>query len=154
MMRDQVRQTGIELNLIARSVHHLHEDVAVSHDYDLAYYSWDYANDAYWLWPLFNRRAVEGTNFLLYTGDEQLDPPLESLFRKVMSHRDFATVQDLTHQIHRQIFESMPIIPLWQLDTLVAIGNGLTFAGDKTTTPWKIDPLLIFTDVEQWQLKR
>jgi ABC-type transport system substrate-binding protein len=155
LIRDQVREAGIQLSLVGRQVYQLHEDVEVSHDYDLAYYSWDYANDAYWLWPLFDSRAIDGRNFLGYTGiDEQLDPPLETLFRKVMSHRDFATVQELTHQIHRQIYESMPIIPLWQLDTLVAIGNGLTFADDKTTTPWKIDPLSIFTDVEQWQLKR
>jgi ABC-type transport system substrate-binding protein len=140
---------GIDLVPTPRSAYDLHQDVEVAHDYDLAYYWWDFSDESYWLWPLFDPRATDGRNFLGYTGEEAVDPSLESLFRKVMSHRNFATVQDLTHQIHRQVFESMPLIPLWQLDTLMATGNGLAFQ-EPSEPPRKIDPLLIFTDVERW----
>ena len=44
----------------------------------------------------------------------------------------------------------MPFIPLWQLDTYVAIQEQL-----KTVpAPRHLDPLLIFTHVEGWKLEK
>jgi hypothetical protein len=68
------------------------------------------------------------------------------LFRKAMTHRQFATVQDLAHQIHIRMNDQMPFIPLWQLDTHIAIHRSLQIPGN-------IDPLLIFNDVENWKLQ-
>ena len=39
----------------------------------------------------------------------------------------------------------MPFIPLWQLDPLAAVSNGVV------APPF--DPLLVFTDAERWKLK-
>ena len=41
----------------------------------------------------------------------------------------------------------MPFIPLWQLDTHVAVHSTLNI-------PVTIDPLLVFTDVETWTLEK
>jgi hypothetical protein len=63
-----------------------------------------------------------------------------------MSYREFTRVQEHTHSIHKQIYRKMPFIPLWQLDTFIAVHKDLK--------PVHIDPLLIFTDVEQWKLEK
>ena len=40
----------------------------------------------------------------------------------------------------------MPLIPLWQLDTHVALHPALR--------PTRLDPLLIFDDVAEWKLEK
>jgi hypothetical protein len=40
----------------------------------------------------------------------------------------------------------MPLIPLWQLDTHMTIHNDLKVS--------HLDPLLVFTNVEQWKLEK
>jgi peptide/nickel transport system substrate-binding protein len=147
LIREQVAKlgTGIDVELQPRSVRNLHNEVAVLHDYDLAYYSWDYATDAYWLWPALDPRGAGegGANVCGYANDEVL----ESLFRKVMVHRDFAVVQDLTRQIHEAFYDKMPFIPLWQLDGYLAFRNGLTLPAD-------LDLMNVFGDVEHWMIER
>jgi peptide/nickel transport system substrate-binding protein len=134
---------GIELELIPRSERDLHRDVEERNDYDLAYYYWDFPNEMYWLWPLFDPRATGpgGSNFLGYQNDDEL----ESLFRRVLTHREFSVVRDLTRRIHALLYDKMPLIPLWQLDTHVAWHNSLDI-------PEAIDPLRIFPGVEHWSL--
>jgi ABC-type oligopeptide transport system substrate-binding subunit len=137
--------TGVKLELVPRSRRDLHKDVEIQHDYELAYYAYDFPSEAYWLWPLFNpdARAINepgGSNFLGYQNDGRL----EALFQTAMSHRDFARVREVTHQIHQALWERMPFIPLWQLDTVIAIHR------DVITT--RIDPLVIFSEIERWKL--
>jgi ABC-type transport system substrate-binding protein len=114
-------------------------------NYQLAYYHLDYPSEDYWLWPLFDRRAEAmakgGANFLGYE-----DAVLEGLFRAVMSQRDFSKVRGLTHEIHARLHDRMPLIPLWQLDTHVALHPALR--------PTYLDPLRIFTDVAGWKLEK
>jgi ABC-type transport system substrate-binding protein len=145
-IRDQVQAlTHITLDLQARAPRDLWADVQESHDFDLAYYHWDYPSEAYWLWPLFDPRATErgGLNFLGYTNDSAL----EQLFRKTMARRDFARVQDFTYQVHRHLYDMMPLIPLWQLDSFVAVHDSLKTSGD-------FDPAHIFSGVEKWTLEK
>jgi peptide/nickel transport system substrate-binding protein len=134
---------GIELQLLPRSERDLHQDVEQSHDYDLAYYSWDFPDKMYWIWPMFDPRAVGpgGRNFLGYQNDDIL----ESLLRRMQTHREFAVVQELGRRIHQVLYERMPLIPLWQLDTHVAVHNSLSIPGE-------FDPLLVFPGVENWTL--
>ena len=141
----QVQEIGITLKLDPVSRKQLHSDVEQNHNYDLAYYSWDFANESYWLWPMFDPAATGpgGRNFLGYQDDDLLS----SYFSKTMAHRNFSVVKQLTHEIHNRLDEKMPFIPLWQLDTQFAYHNSLTFPPD-------IDPLLIFTDVENWKLEK
>jgi peptide/nickel transport system substrate-binding protein len=138
--------TGIELELEPRTPEQLRQDVEVVHEYDLAYYHWDYSDADYWLWPLFDPsdRAMGrgGRNFLGYHNDPELEP----LFRQVNGHREFEVIKKLTHDIHAIFHEKMPFIPLWQLDTHVAYHEDLTMV--------HMDPLLIFPHIEEWKLNR
>jgi hypothetical protein len=56
-------------------------------------------------------------------------------------------VQRLTHEIHDRLYETMPFIPLWQLDTHLAYHKSLGL-------PNYVDPLLIFNQVETWNLEK
>ncbi len=112
--------------------------------YELAYWHHDHASEAYWLWPLFDARPEAlgpgGANYLGYR-----DAALESLFRTMMGQQHFAEVRRLTHEIHAHLYERMPLIPLWQLDTHVAVHPKLR--------PAHLDPLRIFDRVEEWRLE-
>jgi peptide/nickel transport system substrate-binding protein len=146
-IREQVQDAaGIELVLVPTSRRSLHKEVETDHDYDLAYYSHDYPSEAYWLWPLFNpeprAREPGGRNYLGYHNDGSL----ERWFHRAMGHREFSKVQDCTHKIQAELWAKMPLIPLWQLDTVVAVHKDLV--------PSRIDPLLIFTDVERWKISK
>jgi ABC-type oligopeptide transport system substrate-binding subunit len=113
-------------------------------DYELAYHSWDYPDDNFWLWPLFDPHADAlgpgGSNFLGYDNDAKL----QNLLRSAMSHRQFSTVRELQHSIHVHIYERVPLIPLWQLPENLAIHSSLTAPG--------IDPQRVFTNVLEWQV--
>jgi ABC-type transport system substrate-binding protein len=145
-IRDQVAGIGLQLELESKPPRQLHDEVELGHDFELAYYHYDYPTEAYWLWPLFNPNAKAldrgGKNFLGYQNDGQL----ESLFIKSMAYRDFHEVQGRTQEIHAYLYQKMPLIPLWQLDTHLAIHDDLK--------PVRLDPLLVFTDAEQWKLEK
>jgi peptide/nickel transport system substrate-binding protein len=145
LMQKQVQEVGITLTPTPRPRRQLHREVEQDNNYDLAYYSWDYPNEAYWIWPLFDPAAAVpgGRNVLRYVNDDQL----ASFFHKTMTYRDFTKVKRYAHDIHDRIYEQMPFIPLWQLDTHLAYHNTLMLPPD-------IDPLLIFTDVENWRLEK
>lgn len=133
---------GLTIELQPRTPVQLHHDVEIAHDYQMAYYSHDYPNEAYWLWPLFQYDGVH-ENFLGYKNDDVL----EGLLRKLMGHRNPAQVQQFARQIHQRCFEKVPFVPLWQLDTHVAIRNNLVLPN-----PNGIDPLAIFRDADKWIL--
>src|SRR5262249_42323395 len=143
----QELKTGIELELVPRSPRQLRREVEIDRDFDLAYYSYDYPDELYWLWPLFDTSpralAPGGGNYMGY----QNDSALESTFQAAMGHRDFAKVQLFTRTIHDLMYQKMPLIPLWQLDTHIAIHNDLKI-------PSSIDPLLVFSDVDKWRLEK
>jgi ABC-type oligopeptide transport system substrate-binding subunit len=149
MIRNQLLalDPSIDLALEPRTPRELYTDVESQRNYDLAYYHWDYNNEAYWLWPLFDQQKQAGSqdvrNFLGYQGDVVLD----GLFHRAMAHRYFPKVKEITHEIHAHLYAHMPLIPLWQLDTHIAYHNNLEL-------PANIDPLLIFTDVEKWRLEK
>jgi ABC-type oligopeptide transport system substrate-binding subunit len=119
----------------------LREAVELTHTYELAYYHHDYPSEAYWLWPLFDPRGLEnGGNYLGYANDAEL----ERWFREAMGHRHFPKVQEYTRLIHGAVESKMLLIPLWQLDTVVALHRNLK--------PTALDPLTVFTDIEHWRL--
>lgn len=111
-------------------------------DYQLAYWTWDYADQTCWLWPLFDQSAdaiaAGGSNILCYDNDANL----ESLFRGMLGQRHFPTLQQRAHDIHAHLVDRMPLIPLWQLHHHVAVHPHLH--------PMHLDPLLVFTDVARW----
>jgi ABC-type transport system substrate-binding protein len=109
-------------------------------NYELAYYHYDFPDDTYWLGPLLGRRGPAGDNYLGYKGED-----VQKLLQETMGRRDVARVQKDAHLLHRKLYEEMPLIPLWQLDPLWAVGSGLQ------TGP--LDPLRVFADVDRWELK-
>jgi MarR-like DNA-binding transcriptional regulator SgrR of sgrS sRNA len=147
LMRIQAAEAGIELRLEPRSVVQLRNDVEMTHDYELAYYHWDYTSDAYLLWPLFDPKATGkgGSNFMGY----QPDAELQEWFRKALDHRDFTLVKQYTHTVHGILQMKMPLIPLWQLDTPIAVHESLRLPRE----PGRMDGLGIFADVDRWQVK-
>jgi peptide/nickel transport system substrate-binding protein len=147
-IRNQVRQlgAGIDLELKPLEPRDLRRDVEEQHDYDLAYYSWDYPDETYWLLPLLGQG---GRNFLGYQDDSEL----EGAILQAMIYRNPARVKSLTHRIHEIFYEKMPFIPLWQLDTHLAIHQSLSMV-DSQDRPVDPDPLLIFTSVETWKLDK
>jgi ABC-type transport system substrate-binding protein len=146
-IKEQVqKETGIELELVPRTPHELREDVEVNHDYELAYYSYDYPNDLFCPAPLFNTTpqalGKNGGNFLGYQNDGELASDLYG----ATHHRHFEEIRASMQRIQTQLTEKMLFIPLWQLDTIVAFHRDLTTA--------HLDPLLVFPDVEHWQLRK
>jgi ABC-type transport system substrate-binding protein len=143
---EQVAHINPNLKIVpeALSPDDLYNKVEVRHDYDLAYYSYDYPSEDYWLWPLLDPRATDagGGNYLGYTNDGRL----EGYFHQAMAHRQFKTVQQKMYDIHERLIEQMPFIPLWQLDSHIVFHKDLQPVG--------LDPLLVFTDVEEWRLEK
>ena len=115
-------------------------------DFDLAYHHHDHSHASFDLWPLFDPSAdalrVGGSNYLGYEGDGKL----QSLMRSAQSHRNFAELQEITHNIHARLYDQMPLIPLWQLHSHFAIASNVA-AGP-------IDSLKVFANIAEWKLQR
>lgn len=115
-------------------------------NFDLAYWRHDFKDETYWLWPLLDPQGIptaansHGTNFMRKPPDTDLG----NLFNQINSHKRFPEIQDLTHKVHRHIFENAFVIPLWQLDTYVAVDDALK--------DLKLDPWVLYGNVEDWRL--
>src|SRR5205807_10299224 len=134
--------TEVQLELVGLPPAQLRDDVERDHKYDLAYYQLDYRDETYWLWPLFDPNATGpgGSNYLGY----DRDPDLQGKFLNALDYRKFDIVQGYVRDIHRQIYDKMPLIPLWQLDTHLAMRD------ETQTVPQDVrslDPLHLFSDI-------
>lgn len=134
---------GVRLVPEAKTPYELRKAVEETHNYDLAYYHYDYEDETFWLYPLlgpFGRGHAE--NYLGYTGS------LVDKVQRAMTLRHFDQVREYAQAIHRQFLESdMPLIPLWQLDGLHAYRQGMV------EVTGVIDPLLVFTEIEEWRVR-
>ena len=144
LVAEQAKEAQFELELLPVEPHKFRQDVEDARDFDLAYYHYDFASEAYWLWPLFDSETVQnagdrarGTNYLGF-----LDGTVMAQVQEATVYRNFADVQRSTHVLHQLLHEKMPLIPLWQLDTFIAHRADLR--------PTALDPLLLFSDVEHW----
>jgi ABC-type transport system substrate-binding protein len=152
MIQKQVQeQTKITLDLVPCSWHELRKAVEIDHQYQLAYFWWDHADESYPIWPMFdpNGAVPGGQNFLGRLEDAALSR-LDDLFRQTLQHREFSKVQYLTQQVHRELFDRMPLIPLWQLDRYVAVHETLQLPVPLD----RLDPQRIFSHVERWKLEK
>jgi ABC-type oligopeptide transport system substrate-binding subunit len=153
-----LNELGLTIDIQGLEPNVLQQQVEQSHDYDLAYYSHDFADATYWLWPLFDPQSTDigGTNYLSYANDSTL----QKYFRDAMNHRDFAELRKSTHLIHRVIKDQMPLIPLWQLDRCVAFHQDVKlYDGVKPlpldgSQPISLDPLAVFRHIESWRLEK
>lgn len=126
------------LELKAVSPRQLRTDVE-NGSYELAYYSYDFPDETYPLWPLFSALPDNSPNIFRSPIGK-----LDELLQAAKAYRDFARVKQDTWQIHQAAYDTMPLIPLWQLDPLAAIY-------DTVDAPC-FDPLLVFTEVDRWKV--
>ncbi|GIW78662.1 MAG: hypothetical protein KatS3mg105_0469 [Gemmatales bacterium] len=148
MIKAQVREhTGMELVLEPRPPALLKREVEFDHDYELAYYHFDYPTELFFLWPLFDPQSVGrgGTNFLGYTNDAELT----SEFQKLMSYRDMSKVREWMHSIHRMIHQKTPFVPLWQLDFPVAVHRSVELSSSAPP-----DYRHFFANIVEWRIRR
>jgi ABC-type oligopeptide transport system substrate-binding subunit len=135
---------GVKLKAESCSPRDLREAVEDTHSYELAYYHYDYPDEAFWLMPLLGPSGRSGSaeNYLGYNGG------LVTLIQEATNRRHFTQVRDYAHRIHQQFLQSeMPFIPLWQLDPLYASKKGAVEMGP-------VDPGRIFARIDQWRVKR
>jgi peptide/nickel transport system substrate-binding protein len=112
-------------------------------DYDLLYLPLDRADEPWRLWSLFDPQESAlrpgGSNYL---GCD--DAKLQSQLRSALQHRSFPAVREIMQGVHAHLYETMPFIPLWQLDTHLAIHASLRLP--------PLDALALFGDVLEWKL--
>ncbi len=106
--------------------------------YDLAYYHYDFPDETYWLWPLFAPRGSE--NIFGAQPDR-----LEGMFLNAAASRYFPKVKSDTWKIHDELCETMPLVPLWQLDPLAAVHSCVE------APPF--DPVIVFNEIERWNVE-
>ena len=136
---------GVTIEPKAVSPEELHDAVERDHNYALAYYSYDFPDDVYWLGPLLTYVGDKKENILQYDG------PLGQNVKDLSRRRDFADVSTWAHTLHKEFLsKEMPFIPLWQLDPLAAVHAEV----DTGASDPPFDPELVFSDVDQWTVKR
>ena len=113
-------------------------------DYDLLYTCEEHLDNPVRLALLFDRRdnatAAGGSNYLGYDNDAEL----YKLLRAALRYRQFTAVKESMQAIHVHLYDRMPVIPLWQLDTHVLIHPSLR------TPP--LNPRAVFANVRQWKI--
>src|SRR5262249_25650336 len=87
-----------------------------------------------------NATQPGGSNYLGYDSDIKL----QALLRAARQHRQFSAVQENMQAIHVHLYETMPAIPLWQLDVHV-------LAHPSLRTP-ALDPRGVFQRVREWRV--
>jgi ABC-type transport system substrate-binding protein len=141
-LSEQVRKlTGIVLQPTPCEPHQLREAVEQIHDYDLAYYHYDFPDESYWLAPLLGPppQADNAANIFHFQNGE-----LAKTLRAARDHRDFAEVRKAMAAMQELLRLEMPFIPLWQLDPLLAYRTDVKPVG--------LEPLLVFGCIGEWWL--
>jgi ABC-type oligopeptide transport system substrate-binding subunit len=137
---------GIQIQPEEVTPHQLRQDVEETLNYDLAYYHYDFPDETFWLMPLLGpgRGDKAARNCFDYRGE------LVGKIKLSTSLRNFTQVKEYAQAIHRDFLDrEMPFIPLWQLDPLFAYRQDER----KAVIMPPVDPQLMFTDVEWWQVK-
>jgi ABC-type transport system substrate-binding protein len=135
-LKIDVQPQGLPPHALRKAIH--------ERDYDLLYTCEEHLDDPVRLALLFDRQdeatRAGGTNYLGYDNDVKL----HELLRAVKRHRQFTAIEESIQAIHVHLYETMPVIPLWQLDTHVLIHPTLR-------TP-ALDPSAVFANVRQWRV--
>ncbi|MBS0208246.1 MAG: ABC transporter substrate-binding protein [Planctomycetes bacterium] len=144
LIQSQLEPHGIILKLQALGPRELASRVMDTHDFDLAYWHYDFTDETYWLWPLLDPSATgpHQANVMGYSPDDSII----EFFRNTEMHKQFPVVRQWTHKVHDHVARTAAIIPLWQLDTYVAL--------DDTLAAVPLDPVYLFSNVKNWQLKK
>jgi ABC-type oligopeptide transport system substrate-binding subunit len=163
LLKDSPQKLTLKLQpLEPRELHRL---VFGEHRYDFAYVPYDYPDD----WHPFGlasmldptAAAPGGRNFNEYgapgTGAQDADRILGAELAKLVEYRDFAgQILPRSHDIHRLFNDTMPFVPLWQLDRHMVVNNGLrVYVGDAVEpSPYHVlNPSVLFHNVGRWRME-
>jgi ABC-type transport system substrate-binding protein len=139
---EQVKSTtGIVLELSRCDPVQLRQDVERTQSYDLAYYHYDFPDETYWLRPLLGPRDGGDSNLFKFTHEK-----IQETLQDATHYRDFAKVREYQWAVQKLLTEQMPFIPLWQLDPLLAYSRAVK--------PSALEPLRVFTNIEEWRVQR
>lgn len=143
-IQEQLAVVGIQIDLPREPPppEQFYHVVVTNHDFDLAYWQHDFPDETYWLWPLFDPddQQADGANFMGCVPDKDL----RDLFKDLAVHKQFSLIRRQMHQLHKHIAQQALIVPLWQLDSYVAVSDSLKNAA--------FDPIYLFRNVENWEL--
>jgi hypothetical protein len=130
----------ININPVPPSL--FYQAVIDEHSFDLAYWRHDFQDETYWIWPWFDPDDKEqgGANFMGYVADDDL----RDLFHEMVIHKQFPRIREAAHDVHEHLARSAILIPLWQLDTYVAVSDQLRYTA--------LDPFDFYNGIENWEL--
>jgi len=138
----QWQAAGILVEIRAVAPAQFPRQVRENQGFELAYWTHDFADESYWIWPWFDPsdRGPNGSNFMGYVPPEEL----RSLFAQLVERKEFLELRAATHKIHQYLADKAVIIPLWQLDTYIAVSPLVKGA--------EFDRFRFFDDIEHWSL--
>lgn len=132
-----------EVQAVALAPHALRKAIH-ERAYDLLYTSAENLDDPIALALFFDRQeeatSAGGSNYLGLDNDVKL----HELLRGALQHRQFAVLQENMQDTHAHLYDTMPAIPLWQLEAHVMVHSTLTTTG--------IDPRAVFAKVREWKV--
>lgn len=145
-LRNLFQTAGVEIDIAAQGLKPGEFQKALQErTYDLAYTSAAGLDDPVRLAMLFDPQPdatrAGGSNLLGYDRDVRL----QELLQTVLKHRQFAVVQGNLHAVHAHLTETMPAIPLWQLETHVLIQPALRMPAPEGSD--------LFQGVRDWRLE-
>jgi ABC-type transport system substrate-binding protein len=141
-IRTQLLPRGITLKVEGVPQRDLARELARAEpNFDLVYWCYDFEDERLSLRPLFDVSGLveDGRNYVGSTGG------LDQLFDNIQNHRDLVYNQKRSFEVHRAVVDRMLLVPLWQIDTHVAMTRKLKFN--------HLHPILIFDHVELWTLE-
>lgn len=169
MIRKQLEETAapifkLTIELEPISAKDFARRIYQERSYDLAYVPFEYPNDWYsfGLGSLLDSTAGDagGRNFMRYPPAATNLAREDELFnRQLAETRRFADYQGKlvpqAHELHRRFLDSMPFIPLWQLDRHLVISRSVKVHFDDRSEPvppkW-IAPGEPLTGVSRWRI--
>ena len=140
---DQVAQIGLNIEMKVIPKHEYPHFVTKVRNFDLAYWHYDYLDETYWCEPLFDSRN-HSVNIMQHINK----PEFADLFSNMRTHKQFREVRKYAREVDAYVSENLPVIPLWRLDTFVAISKKVDFGKNKS-----LDPIHPFGDIENWRFR-
>jgi ABC-type oligopeptide transport system substrate-binding subunit len=162
LLRDSPRKLVINLDGVA--LRDLLIRVQDEHRYDLAYVPFDYPDDwhPYALGAALDPAAAGrgGRNWFSFltpaTNPTADDQQLGQVLSVVRQHRDPSRLVSQAIEAARHFNESLPFIPLWQLDRHTVVHNSLKVFLDESpepASPRLLNPTTLFQGVARWRLE-
>jgi ABC-type transport system substrate-binding protein len=150
--------------LEAAPLRDLLERVQDEHRYDLAYVPFDYPDDwyPYALGAMLDPQAAErgGRNCFGFlaknSGADEQDTRLGQLLNELRAYREFGKLADESEKVQKAFVDSLPFIPLWQLDRHMLVHNSVKVVVDDHDTvvgPKVLNQTTLFQGIARWRLE-